>query len=158
MAPVSIVSRTCGILVLFILQVQATKNFTVEPWIVSFEVESKSCVDIRCKYLLSVNGGEFLGHYSLRLTSSEGARGNNCDTIYPNYELREIETSQWLTKVEIFIPKVYEKLYFCLRHTEQKNTPVGGKWIHQGGDLFLHPDFDGRSSLHGANRNNNTYE
>ncbi|XP_045457079.1 unextended protein-like [Melitaea cinxia] len=152
MAPVSFVSRTCGILVLIILQVQATENFTVEPWIQSFQVESKSCVDIRCKYLLLVNGGEFLGHYSLRLTSSEGARGSNCDKIYPNYELREIETSQWLTKVEIFVPKVNEKLYFCLRYTDQRNTPVGAKCIHQGVKLFLHPEIDSRSSLNGANR------
>ncbi|XP_050359375.1 unextended protein-like isoform X2 [Nymphalis io] len=152
MARVSYVSRTCGILLLFILQVHAAKNITLEPRIVSFKVEAKSCVDFRCKYLLLVNGSEFLGHNSLRLTSSEGARGSNCDTIYPNYELREVETSQWLSKVEIYIPKVYEKLYFCLRHTEQENSPVAGKWIHQGGDLFLHPDIDGRSSLNGANR------
>ncbi|XP_047542193.1 unextended protein-like [Vanessa atalanta] len=152
MARVSYVSRTCGILFLFILQVHATKNLTVEPWIVSFKVEAKSCVNFRCKYLLLVNGSEFLGHNSLRLTSSEGARGSDCDTIYPNYELREIETSQWLTRLEIYVPKVSEKLYFCLRHTEQENTPVGGKWIHQGGDLYLHPDIDDSSSLNKANR------
>lgn len=152
MAPVSFVARTCGILVFIILQVQATENYTVEPWIESFQVESKSCVDFRCKYLLLVNGGEFLGHYSLRLTSSEGARGSNCDKIYPNYELREIETSQWFTKVEIFVPKVNEKLYFCLRYTDQRNTPVGAKSIHQGVKLFLHPEIDSHSSLNGANR------
>ncbi|CAH0730361.1 unnamed protein product, partial [Brenthis ino] len=145
MAPVSCVLRTCGILIYFIIQVHASKNLTVKPWIVSFKVEAKSCLDNRCKYLLFVNGGEFLGHYSWRLTPRDADRGSSCDSIYPNYELNEIETAQWFTKVKIIVPKVNEKLYFCLRHEEKKNTPVGGQWIHQGRDLFLHPEADGIS-------------
>lgn len=150
MAPVSFVLRTCGILIYFIIQVHASKNLTVEPWIVSFKVEAKSCLDIKCKYLLLVNGGEFLGHYSWKLTSRDSDRGTSCDTIYPNYELKEVETAQWFTKVEIIVPKVDNKLYFCLRHEERRNTPVGGQWVHQGRDLYLHPKDDG-ISLKAAN-------
>lgn len=123
----------------------ASKNLTVEPWIVSFKVEAKSCLDIKCKYLLLVNGGEFLGHYSWRLTSIDGVRGSSCDSLYPNYELTEIETAQWFTKVEIIVPKIDDKLYFCLRHEVRRNTPVGGHWVHQGSDLFLHRKADGIS-------------
>nr|XP_032526212.1 metal transporter CNNM4-like isoform X1 [Danaus plexippus plexippus] len=143
MASVCVVLRTCGILLLLlIMQVSAKNNLSVEPWIVSLNVVAKSCVDVKCKYLLLVNGSEFLGHNSWKLTSKEGSRGSYCDTIYPNYELHEVETTQWFSKIKILIPNVNEKIYICLRHNKQKNNPVNGLWIHQGVELFLNPSGD----------------
>lgn len=150
MASVSCVLRTCGILLFLMFQVHATSNSTAEPWIVSVKVEAKSCVDVRCKYLLLVNGSEFLGHYSWRLTPAEGARGSSCDSIYPDYELSEVETTQDFSRVHVVLPSVVEKIYFCLRHSEKKHSPVGGAWVHQGGDIFLEPKSDASAS---ENRN-----
>lgn len=124
------------------MQVSAKNNLSVEPWIVSLNVVAKSCVDVKCKYLLLVNGSEFLGHNSWKLTSKEGSRGSYCDTIYPNYELHEVETTQWFSKIKILIPNVNEKIYICLRHNKQKNNPVNGLWIHQGVELYLNPSGD----------------
>ncbi|XP_039762144.1 metal transporter CNNM4-like isoform X2 [Pararge aegeria] len=149
MAPVSCVLRTCGILLYLIFQVNAAESFTVEPWIVSLKVEAKSCIDVRCKYLLLVNGSEFLGHYSWKLTSSDGVRGSSCDNIYSDYELSEVETAQLYTRVRLAVPNFVDKIYFCLRHSEKKHTPVGGTWVHQGGDLFLQPKTDAWEAVNG---------
>lgn len=146
MAPVSCALRTCGILFYLIFQVHATKNFTVEPWIVSLKVEAKSCVNVRCKYSLLVNGSEFLGHYSWKLTSIEGARGSRCDNIYSDYELNEVETTQLYTRVGVMVPNAVERIYFCLRHNEKDHSPVGGTWVHQGGDIFLEPKADAQTA------------
>ncbi|XP_052745421.1 unextended protein [Bicyclus anynana] len=142
MAPVSCVLRTCGILLYLILQVHATRNLTVEPWIVSLKVEAKSCVDVRCKYLLLVNGTEFLGHYSWKLTSTAAARGSYCDNIYSDYEINEVKTTEFFTRVRLALPNYVDKIFFCLRHSVKEYTPVGGTWVHQGADLFLEPKTD----------------
>ncbi|XP_041988868.1 unextended protein-like [Aricia agestis] len=142
MARVINVLRTCGILFCIVFQVQVAENVSVEPWIVSLEIKEKSCLDVKCKYLLLVRGSDFLGHNSWSLTPTEGSRGDKCDVIYPNYELHEVETSQLFTKLELFVPNTSDKIYFCSRYTQQKNSPFGGKRIHQGGDLFLEPHRD----------------
>lgn len=139
MVPVNNVLRTCGLTLYFVLCVAASPEAAVEPWISSIEVAAKNCVQNNCKYLLNVRGGEFLGHYSWRLTPSRGARGVNCETIFSNYEINEIKTSQWFTKVEITVPSSEGKIYFCLYHDKVKNNPFGGKWVHQGDELFLEP-------------------
>lgn len=140
------VLRTCGLILCFIYNVQASEDRATRPWIVSFKVIEKSCVENKCKYLLNVRGGEFLGHYSWRLSPKEASRGSSCDVIISNYELREVNTEEWLTKIEITVPSFGGKIYFCLHHTEIKGHPFGGKWVHQGGELFLDPAKDGMSS------------
>lgn len=139
MAPVLNVLRTCGLPLYFVLCVAASSKSSVDPWISSIEVAAKNCVQNNCKYLLNVRGGEFLGHFSWRLTPSRGSRGVNCDTIFSNYEITEIKTSQWFTKVEITVPASEGRIYFCLHHNKVKNIPFGGKWVHQGEDLYLEP-------------------
>lgn len=142
MAPVYNVLRTCGIVIYLILQVQSTLAKPTEPWIVSLKVDEKTCEQNRCKYLLNVHGGEFLGHFAWKLTPREGSRGDTCYEILPDYELREIETAKWQTKIELSVSAKESKIYFCLYHTEKKNSPFGGKWVHQGGNLFLDPQND----------------
>ncbi|XP_069363760.1 unextended protein-like isoform X2 [Maniola hyperantus] len=146
MASVACALRTCGILLYLIFQVRATKNFTVEPWIVSLEVEAKSCVNVRCKYSLLVKGSEFLGHYSWKLTSIEGARGSSCDNIYSDYEINEVETTQLYTRVGVMVPNAVGRIYFCLRHNQKEHSPFGGAWVHQGGDIFLEPKADAQAA------------
>lgn len=128
-----------------------TDNLPPEPWIVSFNVNEKSCLETSCKYLLNITGGEYLGHLSWRLTPEEGVRGDACDVIYPSYELREVLTKQWQTVLNITVPHVDGKIYFCLMHSVDRTAPFGGKWIHQGADLYLEPKIDERSHT----KNNN---
>lgn len=142
MAPVLNLLRTCGLIVSLILNVHAVQYKLSEPWIVSVKVKEKTCVENNCKYLLNVLGGEFLGHYSWRLTPKESSRGAECVVFNPNYELRELETAQWETKIELVIPNIEGKYYFCVHHASKQNSPFGGKWVHQGSDLFLDPKND----------------
>ncbi|XP_028166421.1 metal transporter CNNM4-like [Ostrinia furnacalis] len=146
MATVCNVLRTCGLTFCFVLCAFAVPETNLEPWISSIEIATKKCSQNNCKYLLNVRGGEFLGHYSWRLTPSSGSRGDNCDTIFPNYELKEIQTSQWFTKVEVTVPSSDGRIYFCLHHRREKNNPFGGKWVHQGEKLYLDPKSDDISS------------
>ncbi|XP_063837029.1 unextended protein-like [Ostrinia nubilalis] len=146
MATVCNVLRTCGLTFCFVLCAFAVPETNLEPWISSIEIATKKCSQNNCKYLLNVRGGEFLGHYSWRLTPSGGSRGDNCDTIFPNYELKEIQTSQWFTKVEVTVPSSDGRIYFCLHHRREKNNPFGGKWVHQGEKLYLDPKSDDISS------------
>ncbi|XP_049883189.1 unextended protein-like [Pectinophora gossypiella] len=149
MASVFSVLRTCGLIVHLILQTYAVEDHGPAPWIVSTKVEDKNCVEKNCKYLLNVRGGEFLGHYSWRLSPVEAFRGGNCDVISPNYELKEIYTDQWVTKIEVVVPNKEGKIFFCLHYSEKKNAPFGGKWVHQGEDLFLDPKNDVVSQTRG---------
>lgn len=142
MASVSNLLRTCGLIYCVTLTVLAAGDGASKHWIMSFKVESKKCDENFCKYLLDVSGGEFLGHYSWRLSPKEGFRGDNCQDSLSNYELREVETSQWYTKVEISVPYRMERIYFCLYNSEKTNNPFGGSWTHQGVDLFLDPTND----------------
>ncbi|XP_052757265.1 unextended protein-like [Galleria mellonella] len=139
MASMLSVLRTCGLLYCLILNVFAVDYNNPEPWILKLELLSKNCTQNKCKYLLKANGGEFLGHYSWRLTPVGGAKGGDCDVIYPNYELREVETTRWYTKLNVTVPHGSSKIYFCLHYYEKKNTPFGGKWSHQGETIFLDP-------------------
>lgn len=141
MASTSTVLRTCGLIFYLIFQVYATVNNSSQLFISSLKVGSVTCDENICKYLLNVNGGEFLGHYPWRLTSEEGAKGGTCEVFYPNYELKEIETTQWFSKVEVLIPKKDGKIYFCL-HEKGGNSGFGGKWVHQGDEHFLEPKND----------------
>ncbi|KAJ2938678.1 hypothetical protein O0L34_g12005 [Tuta absoluta] len=144
------VLRTCGGIICLILQVLSEPQSPVDPWIVSFKVSERNCDSNSCKYLLNVHGGEFLGHYSWRLTPVEDSRGGGCDVISPDYELREINTDQWETQVEVLIPHNEGKTFFCLRHYEKTSRPFGGQWVHQGADLFLQPKNDAVSTYREA--------
>ncbi|XP_045530368.1 unextended protein-like [Pieris brassicae] len=139
MASARILLRTFWIFFYVVYNVCATNN-TAEPWIESFRIGAKSCTDYKCKYLLLVHGGEFLGHKPWRLTPNEGSRGGNCEKIYSSYELREIKTLAWYSEIEVLVPRKNEKIYFCLRYSDGKNNPFGEKWIHQGKELFLNPE------------------
>ncbi|CAG9789813.1 unnamed protein product [Diatraea saccharalis] len=139
MEPVKIVMRTCGLLFHFVLWAVASPEISVEPWITSVKIISINCVQDSCKYLLEVGGGEFLGHSSWRLTPNGGVRGASCDKIHYEYELKEIETTQWLTKLEVTVPYSNGKIYFCIRHNKERNSPFGGEWLHQGEKWVLDP-------------------
>ncbi|XP_048485877.1 unextended protein [Plutella xylostella] len=134
--------RTCGLISCLILSVLGDSEGASEPWINSFKVENKQCFENNCKYLLNVRGGQFLGHSSWRLTPNAGARGGSCDVIYPNYELQEIFTDQWYTRIQVWVPNVDAKIFFCLHNSEEKTSHFAGKFVHQGGDLFLDPKND----------------
>ncbi|KOB78037.1 Ancient conserved domain protein 2 [Operophtera brumata] len=140
MIPISTVLRTCGLTLYLIFQVHASVNNSSQVFIRSLKVGSLTCDENHCKYLLNVSGSDFLSHYPWRLTCEEGSKGGACGVIYPNYELTEIETSQWFSKVEVRVPKEDGKIYFCLQ--EGGNSPFGGKWVHQGIDFFLEPKND----------------
>ncbi|XP_045506050.1 unextended protein-like isoform X1 [Colias croceus] len=142
MALASNVLRTCGILFYIVNSVCGLDNISKQPWILSFKVSEKSCVDFKCKYLLKVHGGEYLGHSSWRLTPNAGARGVDCENIYASYELREIKTEQSQSEIEVFLPQSNDKIYFCLMHTDGTQGPFSGKWVHQGSELFLQPSKD----------------
>ena len=137
MAQVRNVMRTCGLLMYLIFCVNAIDNNASEPRIISFKLDSKKCDNVNCKYLLNIKGGEFLGHYPLRLTPVEGSGGGECDVIFPNYELKELFTTQWLTKLEIILPLMDSKVYFCVYKKYDKNSPFGGRWVHQGAEHYL---------------------
>lgn len=141
MASASTVLRTCGLTLYLFFQVHALVNNSSQLFIKLLKVGSLSCDENHCKYLLNVTGGDFLGHYPWRLTSEEGAKGDACEVIYPNYELKEIETSQWFSIVEVLVPKEGGKIFFCL-HDQGGNSPFGGKWVHQGIEHFLEPKND----------------
>lgn len=149
MASVSNVLRTCGLLFYLFLKVCNGEHNATFPWIVNFQVEKKNCVDSICKYLLHVRGGPYLGHYSWRLTPAGALKGSVCNDIYPNYEIKEIDCHEWDTRLEIVVPNLYGKLYFCLHHPQVKNSPLSGKYLHQGADLFLDPRSDGAASYDG---------
>ncbi|XP_048003920.1 unextended protein-like [Leguminivora glycinivorella] len=136
------VLRTCGLILFILVNVHALVNAPTKPWIVSFKVVEKSCVENNCKYLLNVRGGQFLGHYSWRLTPSEALRGGSCDVISSSYELRKVKTEEWITEIEVTIPNHDGKTYFCLHDSEGKFNPFGGEWVHQGTELFLDPKSD----------------
>nr|XP_049704314.1 unextended protein isoform X3 [Helicoverpa armigera] len=129
--------RTCGLLIYLFFYVHASNNSVSEPRIISLKLDNKKCDTVNCKYLLNIKGGEFLGHFSWRLTPVEGSRGGECDVIYPNYELKEVLTTQWLTQLEIILPVANTKLYFCVYENHVKNSPFGGKWVHQGAEFYL---------------------
>lgn len=129
--------RTCGVLIYLFIYVCAYDNKASKPRIISLKLDSKICDKNSCKYLLNIRGGEFLGYYSWRLTPVEALEGGICDVIYPNYELKEVETTQWVTKLEILVPITDTKLYFCLYKNDVKKSPFGGKWVHQGAEYFL---------------------
>ncbi|GBP32701.1 hypothetical protein EVAR_16864_1 [Eumeta japonica] len=129
------IPRTCGILCL-ILAVNCVERVRNKR-IVSFSIHGKSCAE-NCKYLLNVNGGEFLGHAPWRLTSHEGGA---CD-IYSNYEINELHTEKWHTKVEVVVPNVEGRLYFCLQNFEGQVNPFGGVWVHQEEGIYLDPKND----------------
>ncbi|XP_063632006.1 unextended protein-like [Cydia splendana] len=141
------VLRTCGLLLCILVNVHALVKTPTKPWIVSFKVVEKSCVENKCKYLLNVRGGEFLGHYSWRLTPSEGLRGGSCDVISSNYELRKVQSEEWRTEIEVTVPDVDGKIYFCLHDLEGKFRPFGGEWVHQGTELYLDPRIDEASRI-----------
>lgn len=145
MASKSSVLRTYGFIYCLIISVFGSDAGSLEPWIMSFRTENKQCSDNICKYLLNVKGGEFLGHLYWRLTPEAGVRGGACDLIFPNYELREVETLQWSTRLEVSVPFSSEKVYFCVHQVAEKDTTFGGKWVHQGADLYLDPKLDGDS-------------
>lgn len=131
------VMRTCGLLMYLIFCVNANVNNASEPRIISLKLESKNCDDVNCKYLLNMKGGEFLGHYSWRLTPVDGSGSGECDVIFPNYDLKELSTMQWSTKFEIILPITESKVYFCIYKNNVKNSPFGGKWVHQGPEHYL---------------------
>ncbi|XP_075989155.1 unextended protein-like [Anticarsia gemmatalis] len=137
MAPVFNVIRTCGILIGLFFYVHAVDNNTSKPRIISLKLDNKICDRNSCKYLVNIKGGEFLGHYSWRLTPVEAVEGGKCDVIYPNYELKEVFNTKWVTKLEILVPISDVKLYFCLYKNDVENSPFGGKWVHQGVQHFL---------------------
>ncbi|XP_050676369.1 unextended protein-like [Leptidea sinapis] len=139
MAFVSNALRTCGLIFYLFNVLCFAEHRSNEPWIVSFKISAKACVDSKCKYLLLVQGGEFLGHNSWSLTSSEGARGANCDILFSNYEIKEVKTEKWISQMEVLVPMSAKKLYFCLNHSGGKNHPFHGRWVHQGQYLFLDP-------------------
>lgn len=141
MASTSTVLRTCGLTFYFIFQVYATVNNSSQLFISSLKVGRITCDENHCKYLLEVVGGEFLGHYPWRLTSEEDAKRGTCEVIYPNYELKEIETAQWFSKIEVLVPRNADKIYFCL-HEKDGNSPFAGKWVHQGVKYYLEPKKD----------------
>ncbi|XP_038221088.1 metal transporter CNNM4-like [Zerene cesonia] len=155
MALASNVLRTCGILFYIANSVCGLDNILKQPWIFSFQVSEKSCADFKCKYLLKVHGGEYLGHSSWRLTPNEGARGVNCENIYSSYELRELKTEQWQSEIEVFLPHVVDKIYFCLMHSDGTQGPFNGKWVHQGTELFLQPAKDEKQKIKRLSETNN---
>lgn len=136
------VSRTCGFLIYLFYHVNATINNNSEPRIVSMKIKSKLCDEIKCKYLFNVSGGEFVGDYSWRLTSAEGARGGRCDVIHPNYEIKLVECAHFSAILEVIVPNVNGRLYFCLHNNAGKNSPFDGEWLHQGTELYLDPKND----------------
>lgn len=138
MARVLNIVRTCGLLTYLFFYVHAVDNNVSEPRIISLKLESKKCDNENCKYLVNIKGGEFLGHYSWRLTPVEGSGGGDCDVIFPDYELKEIFTTQWSTKLEIVLPVLVDKnVYFCVYKNDVKNSPFGGRWVHQGAEHYL---------------------
>lgn len=137
MAQVLNLVRTCGLLTYLFFYVHANVNITSEPRIISLKVDEKNCDRINCKYLLSVKGGEFLGHYSWRLTPVERSGGGECDVIFPNYEIKEVLTTQWTTTLEVTFPISNSRVYFCVYKNRLKNNPFGGKWVHQGPEHYL---------------------
>lgn len=137
MAQVLNVIRTCGLLMYLFFYVHAVDNNASAPRIISLKLDSKKCDRSNCKYLLNIKGGEFLGHYSWRLTPVEGSGGSACDVILPNYELKEVLTTQWKTQLEIVLPKMNKRIYFCVYQNDVRNTPFGGKWVHQGVEHYL---------------------
>ncbi|RVE44499.1 hypothetical protein evm_010828 [Chilo suppressalis] len=139
MAPVSKTMRTCGLIIFFVLCAFASSETSIEPRIISVKTVLKNCVQNSCKYLLDVGGGEFLGHHSWRLTPIDGVKGVSCDKIHHEYELKEVETTQWLTRVEITVPYSEGKIYFCLLRDKETNSPFGGEWMHQGDKWVLDP-------------------
>ncbi|KPJ02288.1 hypothetical protein RR46_08085 [Papilio xuthus] len=142
MAPVSKVLRTCGLLFYLILKVYSEEASVGNPWIVNLEVESKQCLDSICNYLLHVRGVQFLGHYSWRLTPGAASVGSDCGELYPNYEIKHIETSEKDTRLEIVVPNLNGKIYFCLQDPQKKDVHSRWKYIHQGAKLFLDPKND----------------
>ncbi|XP_013139297.1 PREDICTED: metal transporter CNNM4-like isoform X1 [Papilio polytes] len=142
MAPVSKVLRTCGLLFYLILKVYSEEPSVGNPWIVNLEVESKQCVDSICNYLLHVRGVQFLGHYSWRLTPGAASVGSDCGELYPNYEIKNVETSEADTRLEVVVPNLNGKIYFCLQDPQKKDVLSRWKYIHQGAKLFLDPKND----------------
>jgi hypothetical protein len=142
MAPVFKVMRTCGLIFSFVLSVLATQDNSTAPWISSVEILAKNCDQNNCKYLLNVRGSEFLGYRSWRLTSNSAAKGVICDKIYPEYELKEVETTQWISKLEVTVPLIEGKIYYCLYHNKDNTSPFGGEWVHQGPEWFLDAKHD----------------
>ncbi|KAL4714243.1 hypothetical protein ACJJTC_009595 [Scirpophaga incertulas] len=138
MAPVLEAMRTCGLMLYFVMCVLATPGNGSVPWISSLEILSKNCVLENCKYLLSVRVvGDFPGYRSWRLTPEIETKGKTCDNIYPNYELKVIEDSQSLSKLEVTVPRTKDRIYFCLHHNPENNVPFGSEWLHQGPEWYM---------------------
>lgn len=139
MAPVYNLLRTCGLIVCLVLHVYGVHTHP-ESWIVSVHINEKTCGDTNCKYLLVLRGSENLAHGSWRITSKEGARGSECEVFSPNYEIHDIEYASAESKIELFLPKDEGKIFFCMHRSEQKNSPFGARWVHQGPNIFLEPN------------------
>lgn len=139
MAPVYNILRTCGLIVCLVLHVYGV-NTHPESWIVSVKINEKTCSDQNCKYLLVLRGSENLEHGSWRITSKEGARGSECELFSPNYEIHDIEFTSTESKIELIVPKDEGKIFFCMHRSEEKNSPFGARWIHQGPNIFLEPN------------------
>lgn len=139
MAPVYNILRTCGLIVCLVLHVYGVPTHP-ESWIVSVQINEKTCGDTNCKYLLVLRGSENLDHGSWRITPKEGARGSECEVFSPNYEILDIEYASTESKIELFLPKDEGKVFFCKHSSDQKSSPVGASWIHQGPNIFLNPN------------------
>lgn len=142
MALISSALRTCGLIIFCVSIVLSADSLSSNPWIVSFRVDGKSCVGNECKYLLNLRGGDCLGHLSWRLTPNKGARGDSCDVLYPSYEVREVFSTKWQTTMNVTVPFLEGRIYFCVLHTETPNNNFVGKWIHQGEEYYLDPKND----------------
>ncbi|KAG6462281.1 hypothetical protein O3G_MSEX013162, partial [Manduca sexta] len=136
------VLRTCGLILYVLFHVNASFDNNAEPRILSLKINSKICEENTCKYFLNVSGGEFVGHYSWRLTPLAAAQGGNCDVIHPNHEIKEITSEKYITTLQIILPNRSGKIYFCVRYDDEKNIPFGGKWVHQGVEYYLDPKND----------------
>lgn len=136
MAPVYNILRTCGLIVYLVLHVYGVHAHP-ESWIVSVDIHEKTCGDKNCKYLLVLRGSENLEHGSWRVTPKQGARGSDCEVYSPNYEIIDVEFASTESKYELILPKDEGRIFFCMHRSEQKNSPFGTRWIHQGPDIFL---------------------
>lgn len=141
MATASNVLRTGGLIIYLIFLVHSSAAEIPNSTIQSLQVGSVTCDKNTCKYLLYVSGGEFLGHNPWRLTPKDGVKGSSCEILLPNYEIKEIETLQWISKIEVSVPKIDGKIYFCVRELAKK-PPFFGSWVHQGVEHVLEPKKD----------------
>lgn len=139
MAPVYNILRTCGLIVCLVLHVYGVYTHP-ESWIVSVQINEKTCDDKNCKYLLVLRGSENVDHGSWRITPKEGATGSECEVFSSNYEILDIEFVYAESKMGLILPKDESRIFFCMHRSEQENSPFGARWIHQGPNIFLDPN------------------